>query len=72
MTGSKISNTSLSLEETTLCSVAFSLVVKNNRKGYGTADLDRKLQIGYRSGATASEGCRVENKVLLSVLSEIS
>lgn len=57
---------------TTLCSLAFSLVLKNNLKGYSTADLDRKLRVGYRRGITPSEGCRVDNKILLNVLAEIS
>jgi hypothetical protein len=60
------------LNRTTLCSSAFSLVLKNNLKGYSTADLDLKLRVGYRCGAAPSEGCRVDNKVLFSVLAEIS
>lgn len=59
-------------ETTTLCSSAFSLVLKNNLKGYSAADLDLKLRVGYRCGATPSEGCRVENKTLINVLAEIS
>jgi hypothetical protein len=59
-------------EGTTLCSFAFSLVMKNNKKGYNTADLDLKLRAGYRSGATTSGGCRVDNKILFRVLAEIS
>ncbi|OAL53466.1 hypothetical protein IQ07DRAFT_361496 [Pyrenochaeta sp. DS3sAY3a] len=59
-------------DTTTLCSSAFSLVLKNNLKGYSAADLDLKLRMGYRCGATPSEGCRVDNKILISVLAEIS
>ncbi|KAF2621317.1 hypothetical protein BU25DRAFT_416225 [Macroventuria anomochaeta] len=59
-------------DTTTLCSWAFSLVLKNNLKGYSTADLDLKLRVGYRHGATPTEGCRVDNKVLLNVLAEIT
>tara|TARA_R110002003_G_scaffold1193_6_gene22772 strand:- start:1225 stop:1653 length:429 start_codon:yes stop_codon:yes gene_type:complete len=59
-------------DTTTLCSAAFSLVLKNNLKGYSAADLDLKLQVGYRCGAAPSEGCRVDNKILINVLAEIS
>ncbi|KAJ4989595.1 hypothetical protein SVAN01_04972 [Stagonosporopsis vannaccii] len=59
-------------DTTTLCSSAFSLVLKNNLKGYSAADLDLKLRVGYRCGAAPSEGCRVDNKVLINVLAEIS
>ena len=59
-------------EETTLCSLAFSIVVANNRKGYSVTDLDLKLRAGYRNGSVVSEGCRVHNKVLFGVLAEIS
>ena len=58
-------------DTTTLCSWAFSLVIKSNLKGYSAADLDLKLRVGYRHGATPTEGCRIDNKVLLSVLAEI-
>lgn len=59
-------------ETTSLCSWAFSLVLKNNSKGYSAADLDFKLRAGYRFGAVPTEGCRIDNKILLNVLAEIS
>jgi len=59
-------------ENTTLCSLAFSLLMSNNRKGYSAVDLDLKLRAGYMCGASTSEGCRIDNKVLFSVLAEIS
>ena len=59
-------------DTTTLCSWAFALVLKSNLKGYSAADLDIKLRVGYRNGATPTEACRVDNKVLLNVLAEIS
>lgn len=59
-------------DTTTLCSAAFSLVLKNNLKGYSAADLDLKLRVGYRCGTASSEGCRVDNKILINVLAEIS
>lgn len=57
---------------TTLCSVAFSMIVKNNRKGYSQPELDLKLRAGYKCGLSASGACRVENKILFQVLAEIS
>jgi len=59
-------------DTTSLCSWAFSLLLKNNSKGYSAADLDLKLRIGYRHGATPTEGCRIDNKTLLEVLAEVS
>lgn len=59
-------------ETTTLCSWAFSLVLKSNSKNYNAEDLDRILREGYRCGATPLEGCRIDNKVLLNALAEIS
>jgi hypothetical protein len=58
-------------DTTSLCSWAFSLLLKNNIKGYSAADLDLKLRAGYRHGAAPTEGCRIDNKVLLNVLAEI-
>lgn len=58
-------------DTTTLCSWAFSLVLKSNLKGYSVADLDLKLRAGYRHGFTPTEGCRIDNKVLLNVLAEL-
>ena len=58
-------------DTTTLCSWAFSLVLKSNVKGYSAADLELKLRAGYRHGVAPTEGCRVDNKVLLGVLAEI-
>lgn len=63
---------SLLSEYTTLCSLALPLVMTNNRKGYSPVDLEIRLRAGYRCGIVASEGCRIENKVLFNVLAEIS
>jgi len=57
---------------TTLCSVALAVVMKNNRKGYSPADLDSKLRVGYRCAISANEGCRIDNRILFTVLAEIS
>ena len=58
-------------DTTTLCSWAFSLVLKSNMKGYSAAALELMLRVGYRYGATPTEDCRIDNKVLLGVLAEI-
>ena len=60
------------VDSTTLCSVAFSMIMKNNRKGYNASELDLKLRTGYRNCSMWSDGCRVENKTLFNVLAEIS
>jgi len=59
-------------ENTTLCTLAFSLVLTNNLKGYTADYLDAKMRSGYICGSNPSEGCRISNKVLFSVLAEIS
>ncbi|EUC40115.1 hypothetical protein COCMIDRAFT_9942 [Bipolaris oryzae ATCC 44560] len=58
-------------DTTTLCSWALSLVLRSNMKGYSTADLELMLRVGYRYGATPTEDCRINNKVLLGVLANI-
>jgi hypothetical protein len=58
-------------DTTTLCSWAFALVLKSNLRGYSAADLDLKLRAGYRHGVTPTEGCRIDNKVLLNVLAGV-
>ena len=58
-------------EDTTLCSVAFTMVMTINRKGYNAEELDLKLRAGYSNGQTIFEGCRFNNKILLDVLAEI-
>jgi hypothetical protein len=59
-------------DTTTLCSLAFPLVLKNNLKGYSAAELELRLRVGYRPGAAQLEGCRIDNKILFTVLAEIS
>ncbi|KAI1304449.1 hypothetical protein F5Y03DRAFT_357323 [Xylaria venustula] len=58
-------------EDTTLCSVAFSLIMLINRKDYDAANLDLKLRAGYRYGQGTVETCRIDNSILLRVLTEI-
>ena len=65
------SDNAMFADNTTLCSLAFSLIMNNNRKGYDVAEIDLRLRAGYRYGSAPSEGCRVDNKVLFSVLADI-
>ncbi|KAL4739799.1 hypothetical protein BDV11DRAFT_169713 [Aspergillus similis] len=58
-------------EETTLCSIAFHLVIQCNRTGRDVFELESKLRYGYRLPASPDEGCRVDNKTLLAVLAEL-
>ncbi|PGH27411.1 hypothetical protein AJ80_00889 [Polytolypa hystricis UAMH7299] len=57
---------------TMLCSVAYRLIMQCGRGIYDDLELEMKLRHGYRKGRTPFEGCRIENKVLFSVLAEIS
>ncbi|KAF2687105.1 arsenate resistance ArsH [Lentithecium fluviatile CBS 122367] len=57
--------------DATLCSVAYSLILQHNKKGYDFAQLDLRLRIGYK-GCGIANGCTVDNKVLFRVLAEIS
>ncbi|KAL4819348.1 hypothetical protein BDW67DRAFT_182295 [Aspergillus spinulosporus] len=58
-------------EETTLCSIAFHLLIQCNRTGRDVFELESKLRYGYRVPASPGEGCRVDNKTLLAVLAEL-
>lgn len=55
-----------------LCSAAYELIMKHNKKGYDDFHLNIKLCGGFMKGRTPLEGCRVENNVVFSVLAEIS
>lgn len=58
--------------DTTLCAAAFGLVMRCNKRNASTGEIEAKLRCGYRSAVFQWEGCRVENRVLLAVLSEIA
>ncbi|KAI7969361.1 hypothetical protein EIK77_000914 [Talaromyces pinophilus] len=58
-------------QDTTLCTIAIQIVGLCNKKNINTLELDSKLRRGYRNGSAPLEGCRVDNRVLLSVLTEI-
>ncbi|KAI9036915.1 uncharacterized protein KD926_001159 [Aspergillus affinis] len=57
--------------ETTLCSVAFHLIIQCRRTGKGVLELETKLRHGYKMPAGPGEGCRVDNGTLLAVLAEL-
>lgn len=59
-------------ESKTGCSVAFSMLLANNSRGYTFADLDARLQAAYLQDDSVAEGCSVLNKVLYQLLGEIS
>ncbi|KAK6517487.1 hypothetical protein TWF281_004139 [Arthrobotrys megalospora] len=56
---------------TTLCSIAYEMVLKFNHKAYPLEELDRRLRCGYSGGYVMDEGCSIDNKVLFRVLGEI-
>ena len=70
--GSMQSSSSCSSESTTGCSIAFSMLLSNNSRGYTLSDIDERLQAAYRQDNSVAEGCSVLNKVLFQLLSEIS
>lgn len=59
-------------ESTTACSIAFSMVLTNNKRGYEFIDLESRMRAGYQYGNVPGEECRVLNKVLFEVLAEIT
>lgn len=69
--GSMQSSSSCS-ESTTGCSIAFSMLLSNNSRGYTLSDIDERLQAAYRQDSSVAEGCSVLNKVLFQLLSDIS
>lgn len=57
---------------TTLCSLACQWVIQCNAKGVELDVLYFRMERGFKQGNSPLEGCRVDNQVLLSVLTEIS
>lgn len=57
---------------TTACSIALSMVIQHNKRGLSTTELESRLKAGYRSAEVSNEDCRILNKVLFSVLAEIT
>jgi len=60
------------VDGTTACPIAFSMILRNNARGYSIARLESKLLVGYQTAQIRGENCRILNKVLFSVLAEIS
>lgn len=57
---------------TTLCSLACQWVIQCNTKGVELDVLYFRMERGFRKGNNPLEGCRVDNQVLIKVLTEIS
>ncbi|KAJ5827189.1 hypothetical protein N7447_003952 [Penicillium robsamsonii] len=57
---------------TTLCSLACQWVIRCNTKGVELDALYFRMERGFKQGNSPLEGCRVDNQVLLKVLTEIS
>lgn len=57
---------------TTLCSLACQWVIQCNTKGLELDVLYFRMEHGFKQGNNPLEGCRVDNQVLLEVLTEIS
>ncbi|CAG8887039.1 unnamed protein product [Penicillium egyptiacum] len=57
---------------TTLCSLACQWVIQCNTKGVELDVLYYRMERGFKQGNSPMEGCRVDNHVLLRVLTEIS
>jgi hypothetical protein len=57
---------------TTLCTVAYGLVRKHNRKGLDMTEIGIRLWNGFSKGEQDGEGCKVENRLLFGVLESIS
>jgi hypothetical protein len=58
--------------DSTLCSVAFSLVRQHNKRGVDMIEIGIRLWNGFIKGGVDGDGCKVENKLLFSVLEYIS
>jgi hypothetical protein len=58
-------------DDTTLCSEAYELVRKHNNRGVDMIEIGIRLWNGFRKG-DGDQGCKVENKLLFSVLEYIS
>lgn len=59
-------------DSTTACSIAFSMVMSNNKRGYKFIDLESRMRVGYQKSMAPGEECRILNKVLFEVLADIT
>lgn len=59
-------------KRTTLCSLAFRLVAQCNKRGVDLQVIHIWMQHGFQLAMASNEGCRVDNQVLLDILTQIS
>jgi hypothetical protein len=59
-------------ESTTLCSLAYQWVIRCNQRGIDLHVISMWMQHGFQVGRSPLEGCRVDNRVLIDVLTHIS
>lgn len=59
-------------ESTTLCITAYNLIDQQNFRGLATSTVYQWLRQGFRSGHDRTDGCRVENSILFSLLDFVS
>lgn len=59
-------------EDTTLCSLAYQWVVQCNIRNVDIQIISGWMQHGFQSGRNPMEGCRINNQILLAVLTELS
>ncbi|QDS72357.1 hypothetical protein FKW77_008121 [Venturia effusa] len=59
-------------ESTTLCITAYNLIDQQNFRGLETSTVYQWLRQGFRSGHDRTDGCRVENSILFSLLDFVS
>lgn len=57
--------------DTTLCTVAYEMIRQHNKKGVDMIEIGIRLWNGFVKGDRDDEGCKVENKLLFSVLDYI-
>jgi hypothetical protein len=69
-TGSSLLSTSRCDTETTLCSEAYEMLRQHNKKGVDMIEIGIRLWNGFTKGD--GSGCKVENKLLFSVLEYVS
>ena len=67
-----LQNEGYTSDGTTACTIAMSVIIQNNAKGYSTTELELRLLPGYLMTQSDNEDCRIRNRVLFSVLAEIS
>ena len=58
--------------DTTLCSIAMSLIEQYNTTNSAVQEISDRLAPGFTSEARPGEGCRVQNQLLFHVLNDIS